>query len=170
MHIMQLILNNFCITYQRLLLFKYCNLYVLCVLSCVAWIFGVQKTDAANDLAPSQQRYELVVSKAADIVLPLGAVSIVIGDPEIADILVQNGASLIVSGKRIGQTNMLVRDHDQNLLLDLQLDVIAPDHAALTVHRGANKTEYDCKPICRAKAQSADRSAPQSSNPPSVSP
>lgn len=135
----------------------------------MAW--DLNRAFAANPLPPSQNGHVLVLSKAADLVLPSGAASVVIGNPDIADVLVQNGTSLTISGKRIGQTNMLVRDQEHRLILDLHLDVVSPDDQSITLYRGAVKAEYDCSPLCRTDtASEIDRKTATSSNPASASP
>ncbi len=146
---MQLILAIHADICRRLYSFRLCNFYAILTLSVCGVASDITQSFANNVVFPSQSGFVLVLSKATDIVLPSGAASVVIGNPEIADILVQTGTSLTISGKRVGQTNMLVRDQENRLLVDLQLDVVPPDTASLTVYRGADKTDYDCRPLCR---------------------
>ena len=61
------------------------------------------------------------------------ATSVVIGDPTVADVTLDNPTTMVVFGKTPGRTNILVIDRDQELLLDWPLLVspVTADHVSV---------------------------------------
>ena len=74
---------------------------------------------------------------------------IVIGNPLVADIKVQDDKNIFIIGKSPGRTNMLVYGRDGTLHARHTIFVRDPN-TYLTVYSGAgNKLHYDCLPLCQ---------------------
>lgn len=111
-------------------------------------------------------RQDLIINQAFEIVLPEHAASVLLGNTDIADIISQTGDAVIVSGKRIGQTNLMVRDRTQKLIGNIMLIVKAPDTGNITVYRGAARAEYSCNNHCTILSMTGEAASANSSKAP----
>jgi hypothetical protein len=84
-------------------------------------------------------------------VLRLGqpAQTLVIGNPSVADAVVHDGSTVIVTGKSFGTTNLIALSRSGEILAERQIHVGQPDSSILTVQRGAELETYACAPQCR---------------------
>ena len=76
------------------------------------------------------------------------ASTIIIGNPSIADALVQNPRLLVVTGKSYGSTNLIVLDPDGEKVGEYVLEVAGGNGNVVTVQRGSNRLSYSCTPNC----------------------
>ena len=58
--------------------------------------------------------------------LPGGIATIVVGNPLIADVTLQNGGVVVVTGKGYGATNFIALDRTGQVLVDRQIQVEGP--------------------------------------------
>ena len=78
------------------------------------------------------------------------AQKIVIGNPAIADVTVQDSQNLLMFGKAPGLTNIFIFNEDGETSENLIVRVRSPSTDMLTVHRGASRTTYNCTTNCEA--------------------
>lgn len=79
-----------------------------------------------------------------------GAASIVaVGNPSIADAIIQGSDMLLLIGRSYGATNILVFDHDGNETASLIVNVVDMAPRLLTVNRGDAQASYNCAPDCK---------------------
>lgn len=79
-----------------------------------------------------------------------GAASIVaVGNPSIADAIIQSSDMLLLVGRSYGATNVLVFDHDGNELASLIVNVVDAAPRLVTLNRGNAQTSYNCAPSCQ---------------------
>ncbi|MEG6508450.1 pilus assembly protein N-terminal domain-containing protein [Methyloligella sp. 2.7D] len=103
--------------------------------------------------ATAQQRPTNVIDVNLDqaklVKLERPAAEIIVGNPSIADVSVQNAGLLVVTGKSFGRTNMIVIDGAGNELLNTALSVSDPGFGMVTLHKGTEpgQTVY-CAPRC----------------------
>lgn len=100
------------------------------------------------------------------------ASSVVVGNPEIADVNVIDGRNLMVVGKRFGVTNLVVMDAAGRTLFDNEIVVSAGAGAMVSIRRGVATAEYACTPHCQQVAGEARPvlSAPAPQAAPSLAP
>ncbi len=80
-----------------------------------------------------------------------GAAAIVaVGNPSIADAIIQRSDMLLLVGRSYGATNVLVLDHDGNELASLIVNVVDAAPRLVTVSRGKMQSSYNCAPQCQA--------------------
>jgi hypothetical protein len=101
---------------------------------------------------------EVVLDQARLVKLPEKAVTIVIGNPLIADATVQPGGLLVVTGKSYGTTNIIALDRGSAVLLERTIEVRGP-REAVVVYRGVNRESYNCTPICEPRIAPGDAQA-----------
>jgi hypothetical protein len=88
------------------------------------------------------------IDQAALVRLERPAAEIIVGNPSIADVSVQSGKTLIVTGKSFGETNLIVIDPDGKVIVSRRLLVQEPRVGLVTVYRGAERETLSCTPYC----------------------
>lgn len=87
--------------------------------------------------------------------LPETVGSVLIGNPAIANVTLDNGRLLIV-GLGVGQTNLLVASETGQTLMSRTIIVTAPTGNTVTVRKGGKPAQpYICTPRCEAPAADA---------------
>lgn len=100
----------------------------------------------------------LTPASAADLVvrydqsqllrLPRPVSEVIIGNPSIADVTVQGGNLLVVTGKTFGVTNIIALDADRNVIQDQRVIVDQDDRRTVSVYRGPLRQTFTCAPVC----------------------
>ena len=80
--------------------------------------------------------------------LPRPAAEIIIGNPSIADVTVQGGNLLVVTGKTFGLTNIIALDSERNVIQDQRVLVQRDDRRMVNLHKGGLRQTYSCTPNC----------------------
>jgi Pilus formation protein N terminal region len=89
------------------------------------------------------------VDRAKIVRLDQPAATVIVGNPSIADALVQSRNMLVVTGKSFGVTNLIVLDTQGNTVDDLTVHVRGDDVGIVTVQRGPTRLSYSCAPVCQ---------------------
>jgi Flp pilus assembly secretin CpaC len=108
-------------------------------------------------------------ARAADLVvrydqsqllrLPRPIDHVIIGNPSIADVTVQAGNLLIVTGKTFGVTNIIALDAQKNIIQDQRVIVQRDDQRTVNLTKGAARQSYSCTPNCEAQLVIGDETA-----------
>lgn len=77
------------------------------------------------------------------------ASTIIIGNPAIADVTIQDPQTLVLTGKSYGQTNLIVLDSAGNPIADTLVDVVQTHAEIVTVYMGSARTTLACQPVCQ---------------------
>ncbi len=80
--------------------------------------------------------------------LPRPASEIIIGNPAIADISVQSGTLLVVTGKTFGITNLIALDAKRDVIEERRIFVRRDDTRVVNLQRGTQRQTYNCTPQC----------------------
>lgn len=96
------------------------------------------------------------LDQAKLIRLPDRAATIVIGNPLIADITLQPGSVIIVTGKSYGATNFVAMDRNGEVLLERIILVDSAADPVITVYKGIERESYSCMPICQPRITLGD--------------
>jgi Pilus formation protein N terminal region len=91
---------------------------------------------------------QILVDQATLVRLDRPAAEIIVGNPSIADVSVQSGKVLVVTGKSFGETNLIVIDADGKVVADRQLIVQEPRTGFVTMYRGEKRQTLHCAPYC----------------------
>jgi Flp pilus assembly secretin CpaC len=98
----------------------------------------------------------VAVDQAKLIKIPSRATTIVVGNPMIADVTLQNGGVIVVTGKGYGATNFIAMDRSGEVLVDRVIQVEGPTDQVVTVYRGVDRESYSCMPICQRRVTLGD--------------
>lgn len=106
---------------------------------------------SADEVKPTVERQALYVRLDEATLLRLAnpAQTLVIGNPAIADAVVNDGRTIIITGKSFGTTNLIAIDRRGEIITERQVWVQPPHSSVLTVQRGAELESYSCSPDCR---------------------
>ena len=96
------------------------------------------------------------VDEATITKLPAQVVTVVIGNPLIADVTVQPGGLLVITGKGYGSTNMIALDRAGTVLTERNIDVVGTGDKTVVVYRGVNRETYSCAPECENRITLGD--------------
>src|SRR5215470_380076 len=105
---------------------------------------------------PSPSAINVNVDQAKLVKLPSRVATIVVGNPLIADVTLQNGGVLVVTGKGYGSTNFIAMDRTGEVLVDRQIQVEGPTEELVTVYRGVDRETYSCTPVCQRRMTLGD--------------
>jgi Flp pilus assembly secretin CpaC len=75
--------------------------------------------------------------------------TVIIGNPRVADVTIQDPQTLVLTGKSYGQTNMIVLDAQGNAIADTLIEVVQAQADIVTVYMGASRTTLACAPVCQ---------------------
>ena len=105
------------------------------------------------EVAPS---ISVNVDQAKLVKLPAKVSTIVVGNPLIADVTMQSGGIIVVTGKGYGATNFIAMDRNGEVLVDRQIQVEGPSEQLVTVYRGVERESYSCMPVCQRRVTLGD--------------
>lgn len=88
------------------------------------------------------------VDQARLVRLEKPGVEVIIGNPSIADVSVQSGRALVLTGKSAGLTNLIVLDGAGQTVLDRKVFVSHDAARLVTVNKGAARETHSCSPAC----------------------
>ena len=110
----------------------------------------------ATFAGPTDEPVAVVVDQAKIIKLPEKVATIVVGNPLIADVTLQPGGMVVVTGKGYGATNMIAMDRAGGVLADRSIQVEGPSDKLVTVYRGTQRESYSCTPVCQRRVTLGD--------------
>lgn len=103
---------------------------------------------AAHPATAATKVVEVLIDQATLVRLDRPAAEIVVGNPSIADVSVQSGKVLVVTGKSYGETNLIVMDADGKVVANRTLIVQDPRTGYVTLYKGSARFTLDCAPNC----------------------
>lgn len=80
--------------------------------------------------------------------LPDRVTTLVVGNPLIADVTLQRGGVIVITGKGYGVTNMIALDASGAVLREEFIEVRGVREDVIVVYRGINRETYSCTPNC----------------------
>jgi Flp pilus assembly secretin CpaC len=96
------------------------------------------------------------VNMARILRINASAATVIVGNPGIADVLVQDPQTLVLTGKSYGQTNLIVLDSHGQPIADTIIEVVQMQAGTLTVYQGQARTSLACAPICQSTVTMGD--------------
>src|SRR6516164_2793668 len=118
--------------------------------------FGLLLLPIAAVAEPSDDAISISVDQAKLFKLPNRVATIVVGNPLIADVTLQNGGIIVVTGKGYGATNFIAMDRGGEVLVDRTIQVEVPTDRLVTVYRGVERETYSCMPVCERRVTLGD--------------
>jgi hypothetical protein len=117
---------------------------------------GILLWPVAAVAQPSGDIITVNVDQAKLLRLPTRVATIVIGNPLIADVALQTGGVVVLTGKGYGSTNFIAMDRSGEILVDRVIQVEGPTDQLVTVYRGVERESYSCLPNCQRRITLGD--------------
>lgn len=100
------------------------------------------------------------IDRAARVQLHGAASSVIVGNPQIADVTVVDANTLYITGKGYGVTEVVAVDAIGRTLFQREIAVVGGSGGTVRVWRGARVTEMACGSSCAPSIRSAAPDAP----------
>jgi hypothetical protein len=133
-------------------------LYVrgLAALRPLYWLAVILAVATIASRAKAEQPLIVDFDQAKIIKVPDRAATVVVGDPFIADALIQPGGLIVITGKSFGDTNIVVLDKSGAVINEQAVRVRGPLEPTVVVYRGINRETYSCSPGCQPHVTPGD--------------
>ena len=96
------------------------------------------------------------VNMARILRINAAAATVIIGNPGVADVTIQDPQTLVLTGKSYGQTNLIVLDSAGNPIADTLIEVVQMQAGVITVYQGQARTSLACAPVCQSVVMMGD--------------
>jgi hypothetical protein len=106
--------------------------------------------------APAEDVINIYLDQAKLTRLPDRVATIVVGNPLIADVALQGGGMMVLTGKGYGVTNLIALDRNGTVLMNQAVQVLGPQDNVVVVYRGSNRESYSCAPDCERRITLGD--------------
>jgi len=112
----------------------------------VAAALGIAILPALADEANAPITVKVNMARILRISAP--AATVVVGNPGVADVTIQDPKTLVLTGKSYGQTNMIVLDSKGNPIADTLVEVIQSQADLVTIFTAGQRSTIACAPSC----------------------
>ncbi|GAB4229911.1 MAG: pilus assembly protein N-terminal domain-containing protein [Methyloligellaceae bacterium] len=117
---------------------------LLAMMALTGWLLAGSPSPAmAKDIS-------VAVDQAKLVRLSRPGAEVVIGNPSIADVSVQNARVLVVTGKTFGTTNLIVLDAKGREILNEKVRVHTEHKRQVSLYKGSSRVSYDCDGRCQS--------------------
>jgi Pilus formation protein N terminal region len=105
--------------------------------------------------AGAAETITVVLDQAQLMKLPDRVGTIVIGNPLIADVSLQAGGTMVITGKGYGATNIIALDRTGATLMTTTVQVVGA-RDVVVLYRGIERESYSCTPTCERRITLGD--------------
>ena len=112
---------------------------------------------AAPALAEDDAPITVNVNMARVLRINAPAATVIVGNPAVADVTIQDPQTLVLTGKSFGQTNLIVLDGTGNPVADTLIEVVQLQAGTVTVYEGSARTSLACAPVCQPTIMLGDQ-------------
>jgi len=101
----------------------------------------------------------VILDQAKLLKMPERVATLVLGNPLIADVSLQPGGLMVITGKGYGLTNLIALDRAGAVLMEKSIEVQGPGGDVVVVYRGIERGTYSCTPDCERRITLGDSNA-----------
>jgi hypothetical protein len=105
------------------------------------------------------ERITVHLDQASLLKLPERTTTLVVGNPLIADAVVQPGGVVVITAKSYGMTNLVALDRTGTTLSEYPVQVVGPSDVTVVVYRGMERETYSCTKNCERRITLGDSAA-----------
>jgi len=105
--------------------------------------------------------YSVQLNKTEILRLPADAGTVIVGNPDIADVSIHAANTIFVVGKGYGETNLIVLDKNGNTMMSSDIQVITPQsrNQVRIFNSGRGRQTFNCGPHCNPSPTLGDAAA-----------
>jgi len=111
----------------------------------LALCLGPVGSTLAQDGAP----INVNVNMARILRINAPAATVIVGNPGVADVTIQDPQTLILTGRSYGQTNLIALDNVGEPIADTLIEVVQMQAGVTTVYNGLSRQSLACAPVCQ---------------------
>jgi hypothetical protein len=130
-------------------MFKLRVLKLFSVSACLATLLTISSPVTVQSEEGMRQIFRVMLDEARILKLDTPAQTLVLGNAAIADAVVSDGKTIIITGKSFGTTNLIALSRSNEIIAERQIQVQQPESSILTVQRGPASESYSCAPKCK---------------------
>lgn len=109
---------------------------------------NAQPSDVAIAASDRTANVDVFVNMARIVRLGAPAATIVVGNPAIAGVTIQDPRTLVLTGKAFGATNMIIMDAAGNPIADTTVQVKQRADKTVAVYMADQRRSFACEPSC----------------------
>lgn len=122
----------------------------------VAAILCFSVAGAAHAQKAANETIVVMLDRATILQLPQNAVTVIIGNPSVADVtMIKKSNQMVLTGKGFGQTNMIALDSTGKSVGESNIRVVE-NKSNIVVQRGMERESWDCSPRCNPTVSLGD--------------
>ena len=114
-----------------------------------AFVLAALAVAPVTAMADTTEPISVKVNMARILRISAPAATVIIGNPGVADVTIQDPQTLVLTGKSYGTTNLIVLDSSGNPVADTIVSVVQATGDTITVYMGTARTTLSCTPICQ---------------------
>ena len=118
------------------------------VVAVLAVAIAAERAAFAAEPVQSGEVVNVFLDQAKLMRVPDGTTTLVVGNPLIADVAIQAGGTMVITGKGYGTTNLLALNRAGAVMMEHQIEVQGPKGPLVVVYRGVERETYSCTPDC----------------------
>jgi Flp pilus assembly secretin CpaC len=96
------------------------------------------------------------LDQSEPLVLSAPASGVVVGNPTVAGVSIQNERLLFVTGRAYGSTNLIVVGANGQPVYRARVTVVPDEGNSVMVTKGVSTARFDCSPLCRRRPDISD--------------
>lgn len=108
-------------------------------------------------LSAQAETLQVLLDKTALLRLKHPATVVLVGNPEIADITVRTPNFILIHGRSIGETNLIILDGGDREVANYDIVVSPQVNRHITINRSTEMETMSCNPRCTVVANPAGR-------------
>ena len=123
--------------------------------ACAAFAVSTPASDAnAQDV--SDRAVKITIDRAKVVRIPRPADTVIIGNPGIADAVLQDARTLVLTGRSTGITNMIILDTEGDPIVDETIVVGNSEIGTVRLYSRARRQTLSCSPVCEGILANGD--------------
>jgi len=111
---------------------------------------------SASDANSSETTIRIRTDRARIVPLVSTPATVIVGNPAVADVNIQNGNLLVIMGRNYGSTNIIALNAAGDQIAQFELSVTTGETNELSLYRGSLKATYSCAPRCEPELNASD--------------
>lgn len=117
--------------------------------SCLLTVFGLAAPAAAQE---EEDLMHVYLNHARVLKLDRPISKVIVGSAEVADATVADQKTIVLTGRKLGTTNLVILDSQDNPILDQRILVSTDEGRTLRVFRSTSRAILTCTPDCETHA------------------
>lgn len=97
----------------------------------------------------SKSSMNITINEATLVQIEDHISDVIVGNPAIADITIQNGKTFVLTGKSYGRTNLILLNKQGGIIFNKSIFVDDDHQNIVRIQRGNDRLSYTCTPNCQ---------------------